>query len=78
MSKTVMKNGATVEESLKRLCKETEFAFQGMPFVSVGQVAKDSGYSKPTCRKYLDMLWLNGCASRAGYNGMFIYSDITL
>lgn len=74
MSKTVKKNGAAIEVSLKRLCHESNFALDGKPFVSVGQVANDAGVSKPTARKYLNMLWEAGCAEWLTWGGSMLYS----
>lgn len=78
MSRTVRKNGQLIEQSLKRLCHESEFAIAGKPFVSVGQVANDTGKSKPTCRKYLEMLVKSGCAEWLNLRGMIVYSSLSL
>lgn len=74
MSNTQRKNGALVEESLSRLCNEGEFSIDGRVYVSVGQVAKDSGMSKPTCAKYLSMLFMAECAHWYTWNGMYLYA----
>jgi len=68
------KNGMRVENSLKRLCHEGEFAYNGRSFVSVGQVANDAGVSKPTARKYLQMMFEAGCAEWLTWNGAAMYA----
>jgi len=74
MSNTVRKNGKLIEVSLARLCKESEFTYSGQVYVSVGQVANDAGVSKPTARKYLNMLWEAGCAEWLTWNGAAMYA----
>ena len=74
MSKTEVRNGAIVEGALWTLARESEFAYGGRPYITVGQVARDAGCSYPTARKYLDILHQSGCAIQINLNGVLMYS----
>ena len=74
MSKTMRRNGTLVENSLRQLARESEFALNGKSWVSVGQVAQDTGFSRPTCRKYLDIMYHSECATRTVFMGAYIYA----
>jgi len=58
MSRTQQKNGKRVEEAADKLSLEGEGHYYLR--VTVAQVAREAGVSKPTAQKYLDMLVSHG------------------
>lgn len=54
MSRTQVKNGSKVEEAAKRVALAGEGGYWLR--VTVAQVAKEAGVSKPTAQKYMNIL----------------------
>lgn len=54
MSRTMQRNGSKVEEAAKRVALAGEGVY--WLYVTVNQVAKEAGVSKPTAQKYMNLL----------------------
>lgn len=54
MSRTEMKNGKKVEDAIKYVAMSKDSAWFGI--VTIGEVARVSGKSKPTVQKYFQKL----------------------
>lgn len=74
MSRTMSRNGSIVEGSLVRLSAAGDVWIQGRSWVTVGRVVRDTGFSRPTVRRYLEIMVGFGVAERAQLLGTYIYS----
>ena len=59
LSRTEVRNGSAVESAILRV-GQGRTGERWLTF-TIGEVAKESGKSKPTVAKYVDMLILAGC-----------------
>lgn len=60
MSKTQFKNAKEIWDAMVRLVKNHAGRTCWTDWMSVGEVAKEAGVSKPTARKYLEMAVVEG------------------